>query len=126
MVLEDGVEALLRCQAAFECEIAAVKTKGVLGERIIDVGRREESAIAVRPGAELGEGSAEKTGVLAFDVELEFVIVLIGNGAAIQRQGGFLVEIGAVMEAFDSAKSAAGSLVLLLEVGRIAADKPAR
>jgi hypothetical protein len=51
--------------------------------------------------------------VVAIQPQADAVIVLVKNGMAVQRQGGFLRHIGLVMQVLDAAKRA-GIKVLVL------------
>ena len=109
VVLEHGVDPLFRCQPPLDGEIPAIQPERIFRQREVHV-RREEAAIPIRPSAEFGVRKTQIAGVLALDVQLQFVVVLIGNRPRVQRQRGGLVEIGSVMEALDSAKSPAQSV----------------
>src|ERR1022692_3670872 len=83
-VLENGVNSLFRCQPRFDGEGPAIQAERIFRQRIVHVRRREEAAIPIRPGAELAVRKAEKTRLLALDVQLQFVVVLIEYSPPVQ------------------------------------------
>ena len=84
---------------------------------------REIAAGGVRPGARLVVGQAQITDFLALDAEPELVIVVVNNPAPVQGQGGVGGDAGLEMEIADAAEGSGGDLMLLLELGAVAADK---
>src|ERR1035437_4661547 len=74
---------------------------------------RNKSANAGIPRAEILKQQMEVAKVIAIQPQTDAVIVLVKNGMAVQRQGGFLRHVGLVMQVLDAAKRA-GIKVLVL------------
>ena len=112
-----------RRPACFQCQLAAIQPERVVRPRVVLTCSREIAAGSVRPGALLIVGQAQITNLLPLDAEPELVVVVVNNPAPVQDQGGVGGDAGLEMEIADAAERARGDLMLLLELGAVAADK---
>jgi len=81
---------------------------------------------ARNPGAEVLKWKTEKAEVLADQGEDDAVIVIVENGVAIQREGGFFCDQIFVMQVFDATKGAAVESLPLNRLVRIARGPASR